>query len=160
MLRGSGRTCFVLPPNQWCQHDAPGRLQVILSVFLDHATEICFRRLGLPIHSKEALASCEYYATVVDGLKQKKSAHLPSNSHIAGAPIGRDATSNSPPEHLLVATPAQLSRVAARVNPLCSLSPKACLMTEALIHETFMALCEGVIRRSVQRQTWCVKVPK
>jgi len=120
----------------------------------------CFRRLGLPVHSKEALASCEYYATVVDGLKQKKSAHLPSNKHSnTGAPAGRDASSNPPLENLSVATPAQLSRVAARVNPLCSVSPKACLMTEALIHEIFMALCEGVLRRSVQLQTWRAKVP-
>ncbi len=133
------------------QPDGRARLQVILSVFLDHATEICFRRLGLPVHSKEALISCEYYATVVDGLKHKKSAHLQSTNHNnTRAPPGGDASNNSPLEHLSVATPAQLSRVAARVNPLCSVSPKACLMTEALIHETFMALCEGVLRRLVQ----------
>lgn len=116
---------------------------MILSVFLDHATEVIFQRLGLPIHSKEALASCEYYATVIDGLQQqKKSCRLPSQDH--------DDSGNPPADkHLSVTTPAQLARLAARVNPLCSLSPKACLMVEALTHEIFMALCEGVVRRSV-----------
>ncbi|CAM9373733.1 unnamed protein product, partial [Ectocarpus sp. 4 AP-2014] len=42
---------------------------------------------------------------------------------------------------------AQLARVAAGVNPLCSMSPKACLMTDALIHETFMAICESAVQR-------------
>ena len=119
---------------------------MILSVFLDHATEMFFQRLGLPIHSKEALASCEYYATVIDGLQQqKKSCRLPAHSNNSGYP---------PAEQMLVATPAQLARVAARVNPLCSLSPKACLMVEALTHEIFMALCEGVVRRSVNLNRW------
>lgn len=114
---------------------------MILSVFLDHATEMFFQRLGLPIHSKGTLASCEYYATVIDGLQQqKKSCRLPSNGN---------NSANPPAERLLVTTPAQLARVAARVNPLCSLSPKACLMVEALTHEMFMALCEGVVKRSV-----------
>lgn len=102
-----------------------------------------FQRLGLPIHSKGALASCEYYATVIDGLQQqKKSCRLPAHC---------DNNSGNPPTEqlLVVTTPAQLARVAASVNPLCSLSPKACLMMEALTHEIFMAVCEGVVQRYV-----------
>lgn len=109
------------------------RHQVILSVFLDHATELCFRRLGLPIHSREALSACDYYSTVVDSLREKQRAQSCKK---------RDLWS--------LVTPAQLSRVAAGVNPLCSISPKACLMTDALVHEVFMALCEGVVRMSVE----------
>lgn len=107
-----------------------------------------FQRLGLPIHSKGALASCEYYATVIDGLQQqKKSCRLLSHNTNGASPLA---------ERPLVTTPAQLTRVAARVNPLCSLSPKACLMVEALTHEVFMALCEGVVQRLVYLEIWCM----
>eukprot|EP00903_Cladosiphon_okamuranus_P009591 g9130.t1 len=125
--------------DMWSLFNSAFAFQVILSVFLDHATEMFFQRLGLPIHSKGALASCEYYATVIDGLQQqKKLCRFPSRNNNNASP---------PAEHPLVTTPAQLSRVAARVNPLCSVSPKASLMVEALTHEIFMALCEGVLKR-------------
>lgn len=107
-----------------------------------------FVRLGLPIHSKGALASCEYYATVIDGLQQKKKSYR--------LPPHRNNSDISPAEQLAVTTPAQLTKVAARVNPLCSLSPRACLMVEALTHEIFMALCEGVVQRLVNLKRWCV----
>lgn len=116
---------------------------MILSVFLDRASEIFFQRLGLPIHSKGALASCEYYATVVDGLQQQKKSCRRRATRC-------DKSGNPPAEQQqLVTTPTKLARVAARVNPLCSLSPKACLMVEALTHEIFMALCEGVVHRYI-----------
>ena len=108
-------------------------------MFLDHATEALFDRLGLPIHSKEALAASEYYKTVVDGLQHIKPAQpccVSSNSN-------RDL----PPSLM---TPAQMARIVAGVNPLCSMSPKACLMMDALVHETFMVLCEGIARRYVR----------
>ena len=108
-------------------------------MFLDHATEALFDQLGLPIHSKEALAASEYYKTVVDGLQHIKPAQpccVSSNSN-------RDL----PPSLM---TPAQMARIVAGVNPLCSMSPKACLMMDALVHETFMVLCEGIARRYVR----------
>lgn len=116
------------PPNSAHQ-------QVILSVFLDRATETLFKRLGLPIHSKEALSACEYYSTVVEGLQHKKPAQRSSTN--------KDLSQS-------ITTPAQLARVAAGVNPLCTVSPKACLMVDSLMHETFMVLCEGILRRSVK----------
>lgn len=117
-----------------CIHHPP---QVILSVFLDHATEVLFDRLGLPIHSKEALAASEYYKTVVDGLQHIKPAQ-------PCCIISSSSNKDLPPS---LTTPAQMARIVAGVNPLCSMSPKACLMMEALVHETFMALCEGIARR-------------
>eukprot|EP00752_Nemacystus_decipiens_P010174 g9067.t1 len=127
--------------DMWSLFNSAFAFQVILSVFLDHASEMFFQSLGLPIHSKEALASCEYYTTVVVRLQQqKKSSCLPPHSNNSASPAA---------EQLLVTTPAQLAKVAAKVNPLCSLSPKACLMVEALTHETLMALCEGVVQRRV-----------
>lgn len=107
--------------------------QVILSAFLDHATETFFRGLGLPIHSRQALSACDYYRIVIDTLREKQTAQSCKK---------RDLWS--------LVTPPQLARVAAGVNPLCSISPKACLMTDALVHEVFMALCEGVVRMSVE----------
>lgn len=115
---------------------------MVLSVFLDHTTETVFQRLGLPIHNKGALAGCEYYATVINGLRQKKS-NLVSFHH------NTTSVDGSPPAPPSVITPAQLARVAAGVNPLCSMSPKASLMADALVHELCMAVCEGVVQRSV-----------
>lgn len=112
--------------------------QVILSTFLDPATEALFRRLSLPIHDRDALTNCEFYntavATVKPRMKQKKR-H--DNRNAVDIPS--------------LTTPALLARVAAGVNPLCSLSPKACSMTGALIHEVFVALFERVIQRYVER---------
>lgn len=113
----------------------PFRQQVILSVFLDQATETIFKKLGLAIHSREALSACDYYDAVIADLHQGKLSQASSKDRDGG---GQALT-----------TPAQLVRVAAGVNPLCSLSPKACLMTSALVRETFMVLCEGILRRSV-----------
>lgn len=113
-------------------------------MFLDHATKVIFQRLRLPIHSKASLASCEYYATVIDGLQQKKWTRFPSTNE-----NNSTRSSNPSSAHLPVTTPAQLARVAEGVNPLCSVSPKGCLMMEALIRETLMALCEDVVRRLV-----------
>lgn len=107
--------------------------QVILSVYLDHATEKVLNVLGLPIHSKEALSACEYYSIFIEDLHKKQSSHASSKN-----------TGLSPS----LSTPAQLAKVAAGVNPLCSMSPKASLMADALVHETFIVLCEGIIQRS------------
>lgn len=111
------------------------RQQVILSVFLDHATEIFFNRLGLPVHSKEALSACDYYGTVIDDLLQRNTAQWSSTNKDMLQPL---------------TTPPQLARVAAAVDPLCSMSPKTCLMTDALGHELLIALCKETIQRSVK----------
>lgn len=110
---------------------------MILSTFLDPATEILFRRLGLPVHDKNALTNCEYYNTAVANVQPKKK---PNNHHDHQSAAGVPS----------LTTPALLTRVAAGVNPLCSLSPKACVMTGALVHEVFIALFERVIQRYVE----------
>ncbi|CAN0487343.1 unnamed protein product, partial [Ectocarpus sp. 12 AP-2014] len=83
--------------DMWSFFNSAFAFQVILSVFLDHATEIFLRRLGLPVHNTGALASCEYYATVIDGLQQNKSSKPP--------PHNKSASSILPPARLSVTTP-------------------------------------------------------